>query len=126
MSNSAKTILVIDDEVEIRELLKEFLEDEGFKVIEAKDGIKAQECLEEKLPDIVVIDLLLPGEHGITLVKTIKEKYFIPVIIISGVYKRDELQDMMDEHFVEGFLEKPISMDVLLGKIRAIIDERTL
>ena len=119
-------ILVIDDEKEVRELLKDYLEGKNFNVTLAADGLQAQQRFKEKVPDIVIIDLLLPGEHGINLVKTIKEKYFIPVIIISGIYSRDEIKDTIEEYFVEGFFEKPLNLDKFLEKINAIINERAV
>jgi len=126
MPDNKTNILVIDDELEIRELLKEFLEENNFIVTLAADGIEAQEFIKKSVPDIAVIDLLLPGEHGISLVKTIKEKYFIPVIIISCIYRREEVQDLMDEYFVEGFFEKPLDLNEFLEKLNSIIDERAV
>ena len=126
MPDNKTNILVIDDEEEIRELLKEFLEENHFNVTLAADGIEAQECIEESVPDIAVIDLLLPGEHGISLVKTIKEKYFIPVIMISCIYRREELKDLIEEYAVEGFLEKPLDLKILREKLTEIIDDRAV
>jgi DNA-binding NtrC family response regulator len=126
MDNNKTNILVIDDEKEVRDLLKEFLEEKKFSVSLAADGLQAQEHFKAKVPDIVIIDLLLPGEHGINLVKTIKEKYFVPLIIISGIYSRDEIKDTIEEYFVEGFFEKPLNLDKLLEKINDIINERAV
>lgn len=121
-----ENILVVDDEQEVREFLKEFLEDNGFKVTEAEDGIKARESLEKSLPDLVIVDLLLPGEHGMEIVKSIKEKYFLPTLIISSIYKFEELTHRMKEYFVEGFLEKPVNINLLLNKIEAIANGESL
>lgn len=121
-----KNILVVDDEENIREFLKEFLEEHNFKVTLADDGQKALELIEENLPGLMIVDLLLPGEHGIPLIKTVKEKYFIPTIIISSIYDRDEIEDFMEEYFVEAFLEKPLNLDLLLEKINSIINARTV
>jgi DNA-binding response OmpR family regulator len=124
--NPGKKIMVIDDEPSVRRLLKNFLEEQGFRVILESDGSKALERVPEILPDILIMDLLLPGEHGIDLVKTVKEKYFIPVIIITGIYHREEIKDTMDEYFVEGFLRKPFKLDELLENINNIIEKRTV
>ncbi|MCP5049657.1 MAG: response regulator [bacterium] len=121
MSKIKREILVIDDEPEILELLKEFLEGHQFKVRVAADGIEGQACLEEKLPGIAIIDLLLPGEHGLTLVEKIKEKYFLPVLLISSIYSREEIKTFMEEHYVEAFFEKPLDLPVMLAKIEEII-----
>lgn len=121
MPQIKRDILVVDDEPEIREMLKDFLQEYEFNVTVAKDGIEAMERLSETLPGIVITDLLMPGEHGINLVKTIKEKYFLPVIIISSIYSREELESLMEEHFVEGFIEKPINLVDLLKLVNEII-----
>jgi DNA-binding response OmpR family regulator len=121
MPKIKRDILVVDDEQEIRDMLKDFLEEHEFNVTVVADGLAAMESIEKKLPGIVISDLLLPGEHGIDLVKSIKEKYFLPVIIITSIYEQEELEDMMEEYFVEGFCEKPINLVDLLNKIKAII-----
>ena len=126
MQSNFKDILVVDDEQEIRDLLKEFLEENKFNVVLAADGLKALELIEKKLPGLAIVDLLLPGEHGINLVKTIKEKYFIPTIIISSIYRREELEDFIEEFFVEGYFEKPINLNELLKKINAISEARAV
>lgn len=121
--NKRKNILVIDDEQEIRELLKDFLEEKNFNVTLAADGLKAKEYIKKNTPDIAIIDLLLPGEHGISLVKTIKENYFIPVIIISSIYHVKEIENVMKDYYVEAFFEKPLDLEELLKKIDSVIDE---
>lgn len=126
MHDNIRNILVVDDEENIREFLKEFLEEHNFKVTLADDGQKALELIEENLPGLMIVDLLLPGEHGIPLIKTIKQKYFIPTIIISSIYDRDEIEDFMEEYFVEAFLEKPLNLDLLLEKINSIINAKTV
>jgi len=126
MHEIKRDILVIDDEPEIGEMLHDFLKEHDFTVTLVRDGLAARETFDKKLPGIVIVDLLLPGEHGLNLIRTIKEKYFLPVIIISGVYKQDEVLDFMEEHFVEGFIEKPVNLSVLLQKINEIIKGRRL
>lgn len=126
MHNNMRNILVVEDEEKIREFLKEFLEEHNFNVTLADDGQKALELIEENRPELMITDLLLPGEHGIPLIKTVKEKYFIPVIIISSIYDRDEVEDFMEEYSVEAFFEKPLHLDLLLEKINSIINARTL
>ena len=126
MHDNIRNILVVDDEENIREFLKEFLEENNFNVTLAEDGLKALELIEENLPGLMIADLLLPGEHGLSLIKTVKEKYFIPTIIISSIYDRDEIEDFMEEYFVEAFFEKPLNLDLLLEKINSIINARTV
>jgi DNA-binding NtrC family response regulator len=117
-----RIILVIDDEPDIRDLLKDFLEDNHFSVNVVDDGAEALESMEKNRPDIVITDLLLPGEHGIDLIKIIKEKYFIPVIVISGIYRADEVTHVIKDEFVEEFFEKPLDLPRVLEKINSILN----
>lgn len=126
MENKKKLILIVDDDPQIADLLKEFFEIKGFDAAVAKDGIKALDYFKKALPDIVITDLLLPGEHGIDVIKTIKEKYFVPVIIISGIYKEEELENVIEDYFVEAFLEKPVNTDELLETVNSIINARSV
>ena len=118
-----KSVLVIDDEQDIRDLLKEHLEDHNYQVHVVDDGAEALEFMEHHIPDLVITDLLLPGEHGIDLIKIIKEKYFLPVIVISGIYREKEVSHAVSEDLVEAFFEKPLNLDQVLGKIDSILNE---
>jgi DNA-binding response OmpR family regulator len=126
MEDKKKLILIVDDDPQIADLLKEFFELKGFEAAVAKDGIKALDFFKKALPDIVITDLLLPGEHGIDVIRTIKEKYFVPVIIISGIYKKEELENVIEDYFVEGFLQKPVDTDTLLETVNSILNDRAV
>lgn len=115
-----RNILVVDGEKDVRDLLKDFLEENDFNVRVAADGAQTLELIEENIPGIAIVDLLLPPEYGLRLVKTIKEKYPIPLIIISSVYRKEEIEGAMDDYVVEGFLEKPLDLNKLLEKIDSI------
>jgi DNA-binding response OmpR family regulator len=117
-----KDVMVIEDDPEVLEMLKDFLEVKGFNVTVESDGIKALELIPKILPDIIIMDLLLPGEHGINLIRTVKEKYFIPIIAISGIYKKDEIEDIIEDYFVEDFMKKPLTLEELAKKINNIIN----
>lgn len=117
-----KIILVIDDEPDVRDLLKDHLEDNNFTVYVVDDGAEALESMERNIPDLVITDLLLPGEHGIDLIKIIKEKFFLPVIVISGIYREKEVAHVIKEDLVEAFFEKPLNLDKVLEKINAVLN----
>lgn len=116
-------ILVVDDEEEIRLLLKEFLEKNGFAVVEAADGQQALKLAEENVPDLVITDLLLPKEHGIDVMQNIKDRFFLPIIAISGIYKENEIKDRLGDIYIDGFFEKPLDLDKVLVCIRSILNE---
>jgi DNA-binding NtrC family response regulator len=123
-NTSKKHILIIDDDQEVIELLKDLFEGNDFFVGTASNGIDGLDYFNRHLPDLVISDLLLPGEHGLNVIKTIKEKYFIPVIMISSIYKEGQLKNIMDEYFVEAFFEKPLKLDALLEKVNSILNAR--
>jgi DNA-binding response OmpR family regulator len=116
-------ILVVDDEEEIRLLLKEFLEKNGFAVVEAADGQQALKLAEENVPDLVITDLLLPKEHGIDVMQNIKDRFFLPIIAISGIYKENEIKDRLGDIYIDGFFEKPLNLDKVLACIHSILNE---
>jgi DNA-binding response OmpR family regulator len=115
-------ILIVDDEGDIRLLLKEFLEKRNFEVVVAEDGQKALELAEKRIPDLVITDLLLPKEHGIDVMNEIKDRFFIPIIAISGIYKKDEIKEKIDDMYFDGFYEKPLNLEELLKGIQAILN----
>ncbi len=121
---SKKHILIIDDDQEVIELLKDLFEGNDFFVGTASNGLDGLGYFKHHLPDLVISDLLLPGEHGLNVIKTIKEKYFLPVIIISSIYKQGQLKNIMEEYFVEDFFHKPLKLYVLLEKVNSILNAR--
>jgi DNA-binding response OmpR family regulator len=119
-----KNILIVDDDQEVIDLLKDYLEVNEFDTSSFTDGLEALDYLKDAQPDLVITDLLLPGEHGINVVKTIKQKYFIPVIMMSSIYNEKELKHVIEEYFVEGFFQKPFELNALLRKINSILDAK--
>ena len=89
----------------------------------AEDGQQALTLAAEQLPDLVLTDLLLPKEHGIDVMQAIKDRFILPIIAMSGIYKKDEIAHMIDGIYIEGFFEKPLDLNGLLACIRAILDE---
>ncbi len=77
-------ILVADDEAEIRSLLKLYLENEGYSVVEAVDGLEAMEKLKSDKPDLCVLDIMMPGMDGYQVLRKLREDSNIPVIIFSA------------------------------------------
>ncbi len=77
-------ILIADDEAEIRDLLRLYLEKEGYKILEAADGLKALEIIESGEVSMLVADIMMPGMDGFRLIKKLRENNRIPVIIISA------------------------------------------
>ncbi len=120
-SASAPTILIVDDEADVREMLRDALVQDGYNVTLSASGRGLIELIDSLVPDLIVLDLLLPGEHGLDLVATIKKRFFIPTLIISGVYMLEEIQAQLETTMVEGFFEKPINMVNLRSMIKKIL-----
>ena len=122
MSHS-KLILVVDDEPAIRDLLGDFLTGQGYRVMTAGNGQEALKLAQENLPDLLVSDLLLPGEHGVEVIRQIKDSYFIPTLAISGIYKRNQVVHELDDFYLDGFFAKPLDLEEMLSRIRALLHE---
>ena len=113
-----KNILVIDDEIQIRRLLKIALEDSGYTVFEAEDGKKGiQETINHK-PSTILLDLGLPDEDGQSILKKIREFSDVPVIILSVRNSAKDIITALDSG-ANDYLTKPFNIGELLARIRA-------
>ncbi len=114
-----KKILVVDDEKNIRLLLQEELTDEGYDVIMAHSGEAALDMIKEENPDLVTLDIKMPGEDGLSILRKIREiNYDLPVIICSAysVFKSD-FSAVAADHYVV----KSSDFDELKNKIKEIL-----
>ena len=118
-----KKIMVVDDEPDIRELVKFNLEKEGFDVISVADGETALEEVRTRHPDLIILDVMLPGINGIEVCYRLKsEAAFktIPIVMLSA--KSDESDQLVGLKIgADDYLVKPFSPKVLVAKISAII-----
>jgi UDP-3-O-[3-hydroxymyristoyl] N-acetylglucosamine deacetylase len=111
------TILVVDDEEQIRQSLRGVLSDEGFAVLEAADGRRALGLVRETKPDLVILDVWLPEIDGIALLEVLKHDYpELPVIIICG-HANIEAAVRATRLGAADFIEKPFSLEALLASI---------
>ncbi|HCX86920.1 MAG TPA: DNA-binding response regulator, partial [Gammaproteobacteria bacterium] len=79
-----KLILIVDDEREIRNLVQRYLDREGFAVIGAGDGAEMQDVLSKRLPDLVIMDIRLPGDDGVSLTRQLRSTSRIPIIMLTS------------------------------------------
>ncbi|GAV25728.1 DNA-binding response regulator [Carboxydothermus islandicus] len=114
-------ILVVDDEAPIVELIKFNLEREGYKVLEAYDGIRALEIVKKELPDLVILDIMLPGMSGLEVCKNIRnnEKTAeIPIIMLSA--RGEEVDKILGlELGADDYMVKPFSPRELVARVKA-------
>lgn len=118
-------ILICDDSFETRMLLKTVLANEGFVVLEAMNGIIAQELAEEHQPELIIMDLVMPEQDGITTLKKLKSNrktQDIPVIIISG---KSAITGVFEENknLIKAILEKPFHIKDIKQKVAEIFND---
>ncbi|MDY6991298.1 MAG: sigma-54 dependent transcriptional regulator [Pseudomonadota bacterium] len=116
-------ILVVDDEPDIRSLMKEILEDEGFKVTVAENGAKARERQREQRPDLILLDIWMPDIDGISLLKEWRESNVMesPVIMMSG-HGTVETAVEATRLGAYDFIEKPVSISKLLITLKRALE----
>jgi UDP-3-O-acyl N-acetylglucosamine deacetylase len=113
----SETILVVDDEANIRHTLRGVLSDEGYAVVEAEDGRQALELLEAQLPKLAIVDIWMPDVDGIELVSRMRQQApEVPVIVISGHGTIDTAVRVIRMGAFD-FLEKPFQLDALLRMV---------
>jgi DNA-binding response OmpR family regulator len=114
------TVLVVDDEHTIREVVVRYLEREGYRTLEAADGNRARELLEGDSPDLVVLDLMLPGTDGLELCRWIRSRSQLPVIMLTA---RGEESDRIVglELGADDYVTKPFSPRELAARVRTVL-----
>lgn len=116
--NYKKTILVVDDEKMIRNLLNINLTKEGYNVIEAEDGVKAVEMALENKPDLILLDVMLPKIDGLSVCKKIKNAMNVPILMVTA--KDSELDKILGlELGADDYVTKPFSVRELIARIKA-------
>jgi DNA-binding response OmpR family regulator len=120
-----KLILVVDDEDEIRKLLKRLLTQKGFRVIEADRGLLALRLVKDHVPDLIILDAMLPELHGFDIARRIKgsAKYGqIPIIMVSAVYRGWRIaEDLKQSYGIEEYLEKPFRIADVVDAVQRLI-----
>ena len=121
-----KTILVIDDEPVIRVLLRQLLEKNGFTVIEAGDGLEGIRLFNQKQPDLVITDLIMPNEEGLGVIRALKQaRDNVPIIAMSGggVGSADIYLDLAEKMGAGASFEKPFDPKAVLASVKALLDQ---
>ena len=120
------SVLIVDDEPSILQSLGGLLTDEGFEVISATNGYEALKIIDAESPDLVLLDIWMPGIDGIETLKEIKKSHpFLPVIIISG-HGTIETAVRATKLGAYNFIEKPLSIDKIIVTINNALNFRRL
>ena len=113
-----KTILIVDDEQKIVDLLVHNLKREGYNTIEANDGATAVEIAKEQRPDLILLDIMLPRLDGLSVCKKIKNIYNVPILMVTA--KDDELDKIVGlELGADDYITKPFSVREVVARVKA-------
>jgi CheY-like chemotaxis protein len=120
-SDTGETILIVDDEQLVRDLLVQFLSLRGYRALGVTNGAQALAMVEQASPDLILLDLMLPGMSGVELLRRLREKHFSgAIIVVTGSYDEELLQDAWLLHPQEA-ISKPIDLEKLLAIIQLVL-----
>ena len=118
--NATDHILVVDDQKEICEVVQQYLSSEGYRVSVANDGGGMRKVMAQGPVDLVILDLMLPGEDGLTLARELREESTVGIIILTG---RGETVDRIIglEMGADDYLPKPFHLRELLARVKSVL-----
>lgn len=115
-----KKVLIVDDDAKLRKLLREYLEGYGFRVLTLEDGSFVLETLKNESPDIIILDIMLPGKDGLEVLKEIRTEFDVPVIMLTA--KGEDTDRIVGlELGADDYLPKPFNPRELLARIKAVL-----
>ena len=114
------SLLIVDDDLEVLALLKKFFLQHGYSVAVATDGTSLWAAMALQPPDLIILDLMLPGENGLMLCQRLRQQYPTPVIMLTAM---GELSDRVVglEMGADDYLSKPFDARELLARVRAVL-----
>jgi two-component system, OmpR family, response regulator ResD len=120
---SPKTILVVDDETTIREVIRRYLEREGFRVREAADGYACLDAITEQIPDLIVLDLMLPGIDGLTITRQLRmnpKHKAIPIVMLTAKGETNDRIRGLDIG-ADDYIPKPFAPREVVSRVNAVL-----
>ncbi len=115
-----KKILIIEDDLDIQEMIRFFLEDQDYQVVAAGDGVEGISAFNKEKPDLVLLDILLPKIDGYAVCELIRKESEVPVIMISALgSEEDQIRGF--ELQIDEYIPKPISLPLMIKKIEAVL-----
>lgn len=113
-------ILVVEDDLDIQELLKNFLQEAGYSIVLAKDGVEALSAFSSVQFDLILLDIMLPKIDGFAVCELIRKQSQVPIIMLTALNGEEEQIRGLDLQ-VDDYITKPFSMPVLIRKIAAVL-----
>ena len=115
-----KKVLVVDDDVKTVELVKLYLNRDGYRVITAYDGNEALELARENQPDLIVLDIMLPGINGLEICRILRKESDVPIIMLTALTTDDDRLTGLDLG-ADDYVTKPFSPRELAARVRAVL-----
>jgi two-component system, OmpR family, phosphate regulon response regulator OmpR len=113
-------VLIIDDDEKLQKLLREYLENNGFRILGLPDGSRVLETIRRESPDLVILDIMLPGKDGLEILKEVRRDFNLPVIMLTA--KGEDTDRIVGlELGGDDYLSKPFNPRELLARIRAVL-----
>lgn len=113
-------LLVVDDDPDVRELIQDYFSDNGFRVVEAKDATAMRSAIEASVPDVVLLDVGLPGEDGLSLARYLREHHDVGVIMVSGAGETvDRIIGL--EVGADDYVTKPFDPRELHARVKCVL-----
>lgn len=120
MNMEQRTILVVDDDQGLRELVRINLEHEGYRVIQAGNGLQCIDAVREQRPDLVLMDVMMPEMDGLDACSQLRTFTRIPVLMLTAKVQSSDIVTGLD-HGADDYLTKPFNVDELSARIRALL-----
>lgn len=115
-----QTILIVEDDPDIQELLREFLKEAGYAVTSASDGMEAMDLFAKKKYDLILLDIMLPKIDGFGVCELIRKQSQVPIIMLTALGGEEEQIRGLDLQ-VDDYITKPFSVPILIRKIAAVL-----
>lgn len=119
-----KTVLVVEDEPRLRKIISDFLTAQGYQVTEAGEGIAAIKKFDLEQPDMVILDILLPGKDGFSVAREIRERSSVPIIMLTAKGEESDRIEGLDIGS-DDYIVKPFSLHELEARMRAVFRRYT-
>ena len=121
-----KRVVIVEDDKVTQKMLENALTDAGLEVFIAEDGMKGLDTIQTTMPDIAIIDMLIPKLHGMDLCKRIRKNVLlknVKIILMSAVYQFSTFRMEIEDTEADFFLNKPLNMNKLLELVREIVGD---